>query len=89
MSKVKYGDPFSMGNLDDLMYARENNDVEYLKEWSKMVVEEHGKARDIQLKAYANLIELGKLSKMYVEEVQTMLKDSCDSLHRTKSEEKT
>ena len=76
MSRLKYENPFAMGNLEDLMYARENDDVEYLKEWSKKAVETHGRARDIQLKAYAKLITISNDSTNAVQEIRQMLKES-------------
>ena len=75
MSKVKYGEPFAMGNLDDLMRARETDDLEYLKEWSRKAVEAHEKAIHIQHKAFEKLIEIQKESSKSVTEVHTMLKD--------------
>jgi len=49
MSRVKYENPFAMGNLDDLMYARENDDLEYLKEWSRKAVKKHEETKQAQL----------------------------------------
>lgn len=44
-----------MGELDNLMIARENNDVEYLKEWSRRACKEHERLHqewmDFRLKA--------------------------------------
>lgn len=73
--KLRYKNPFVMGNLHDLMIAREDNDVEYLKEWSREAVKEHGKARDIQMKAFERLIQVSKESAKSVEEITQMLRE--------------
>jgi len=76
MNRLKHKNPFAMGNLDDLMHAQENNDVEYLKEWSKKAVESHSVAKDIQLKVFERLIQLSKDSSNAVEEIKCMLKET-------------
>ena len=75
MSRLKYKNPFAMGNLGDLMVARESNDVEYLKEWSRAAVTAYENARNIQMKAFEKLIKVSDDSKNWVEEIRQMLKD--------------
>ena len=65
-----------MGNLDDLMRARENDDLEYLKEWSRKAVKAHGTTKHIQLKAFEKLIKIKVDSAKFVEEIRTMLQTS-------------
>ena len=73
---IRFENPFAMGNLDDLMTARLNNDLEYLKEWSKRAVETHEKDIHIQLKAFEKLIEIKNESSISVEEIRQMLKET-------------
>jgi len=75
LSRLKYKNPFAMGNLGDLMVARESNDVEYLKEWSRAAVTAYENARNIQMKAFEKLIKVSDDSKNWVEEIRQMLKD--------------
>lgn len=35
---VEYDNPFCQGEISNLGYAREENDLEYLKEWSREAV---------------------------------------------------
>ncbi len=76
MVELKYKNPFAMGKLTDLMLARENNDIEFLKEWSRRAVEEHNIAKGIQLKAFEWLIEINKTTKQSVVEIGQMLKEA-------------
>lgn len=87
MSRLKHENPFAMGNLGDLMTARENNDMEYLKEWSKKAVEVHEKAVTIQLKAYSKLIEANRNLSNSVEEVKKMLEETHSSSRRVIKDE--
>ena len=73
MSKVKYKNPFAMGNLDDLMYARENDDVEYLKEWSKKAVTQYEVMRGIQIGAYNYIIMIRNQSNDAVDKIHNSL----------------
>ena len=86
MSRVKYQNPFAMGNLSDLGVAWENNDVEYLKEWSKLAVEEYHVMHGIQINAFQALIDIAEESERRVMEVHNLLKDN--SLSQTVKEEK-
>lgn len=70
MSRVKHDNPFAMGNLDDLFNARMNDDVEYLKEWSKKAVEYHNEIRRIQTDAHLFLIKINELSKHSLDEIR-------------------
>ena len=78
-NRVKYKNPFAMGNLSDLMFARENDDIEYLKEWSRKAVKAHEITKQIQLDAFERLIELKTNSSKSVEEIRQMLKDNYNS----------
>ena len=75
MIRVKYGNPFSMVNLSDLMFARENDDLKYLKEWSRLAEKAHETTKHIQMKAFERLIEINDKSSESMEEVRQMLKD--------------
>ena len=77
--RLRFENPFAMGNLDDLMNARMENDVEYLKEWSRKAVKTHETAIHIQLKAFEKLIEIKKESDKSVEEIRQMLKETHSS----------
>ena len=65
-----------MGNLDDLRIARENNDVEYLKEWSQKAVKAHGVARDIQLDLFKELIRISEESAATVQTIKQRLSEA-------------
>ena len=85
MSRVKYSNPFAMGNLDDLMIARENNDVEYLKEWSKLAVDEYNMMHGIQLDTFKALIGIKEESEKRVKEIHDLLRNNSST--STKIEE--
>ena len=73
--RLKYANPFAMGNLDDLMIARENDDLEYLKEWTRKAVKAHEIAIQIQHTAFERLIEISDTSSTAVKEIHEMLKE--------------
>ena len=75
MSLMKYPNPFAMGNLDDLFNARMNDDVEYLKEWSKHAVKEYEIMRNIQMKAFERLITLKEDSDKYTHDISGRLNE--------------
>lgn len=87
MGRLKHSDnPFTMGNLDDLFMAWMEDDVEYLKEWSKKAVKTHEAARTIQMKAFERLIQIKKDSEKAVDEIHNMLKDDYQKRHKNDSE---
>lgn len=77
--RLKYPNPFAMGNIDDLMVAWLEDDVEYLKEWSDKAIKEHERTQHIQMKAFKRLIEIKNGSSKSVEEIRQMLKESRSS----------
>lgn len=79
MTRLRFENPFAMGNLDDLMTARLEDDVEYLKEWSRKAVKTHENSIHIQMKAFERLIEIKDKSSESVEEIRQMLQDSHSS----------
>lgn len=88
MSRLRYtDDPFTMGNLDDLMIARENDDMEYLKEWSRKAVPAYEEHRNIQMKTFRKLIDIKKEATKSVGVIHQMLKDNYDTLHRRRQRE--
>lgn len=87
MKKLRFENPFAMGNLDDLMNARLTNDVEYLKEWSRKAVKTHETAIHIQLEAFGRLIQIKEDSTKFVEVIQRMLKETHSSNQTAKRDE--
>ena len=79
MSRVKYSDPFAMGNLSDLGFARENDDLEYLKEWTRKAVPAYGEMRGIQLEVFKRLIDLSQGAALSVKDITGMLKDAYEN----------
>jgi len=79
MNRVKHDNPFAMGNLTDLGIAQENNDMEYLKEWSKLAVNEYEKMHGIQLYTYKYLMGLKIDASNAVEKIYKLLSDSSTS----------
>ena len=45
MAAVENENPFSMGELDRLFNARMYDDIDYLKEWSKVAVSWYGEEK--------------------------------------------
>lgn len=87
MIKLKHENPFAMGNLSDLMFARENGDLEYLKEWTRKAVPKYEEMRDIQLTAFSNLIKLNEVTETYVEGIRAMFLEEYNSSEQTNTEE--
>jgi len=78
-SRVKHKNPFAMGNLDDLMYARMDDDIEYLKEWSRLAVKYHEAEGHIYHKAWEKLCDTKRQADKDVEEIRTKLRELYDN----------
>ena len=68
--EVEYDNPFCQGEISNLGYAREENDLEYLKEWSREAVKFY--------EAYRNTTSDEKTKAIKLDRLMSSLEDIID-----------